>query len=199
MRLYSAGQIVERLHGVTTRQILDLAEKGLIIPARETTGQGSPRLYDFKNIFEICVCVALRAKLPGGGKTIEIINIILQVISADMELIQKRETEKEFDRCFGKGIRPEIAIDYYEPNLFPPSFDLLRIAYDDHDNFTVIPVTFDNKRGSLEAILSKSKKSRPQHFCTYILEVAELWEYLMVYFGEESVININVDIPTKLY
>ena len=65
MKLYSSGEIVNKLKKATSRQILDLAEKGLIIPFRETTGAGSPRLYDFQNIFDICICLTLRGVFNG--------------------------------------------------------------------------------------------------------------------------------------
>mgnify|MGYP001251077585 CR=1 FL=1 len=198
MKLYSAGQIVEKLNGVTTRQILDLAEKGLIKPARETTGQGSPRLYDFQNIFEICICLALRGNFARSGKTLSNIYLILSIIRKEMEIVQKSETEKEFDRHFGKGIRPTMGVDFYEPYLFPPSFDLLRIAYDD-DDITVLPISFSRQSESLELILSKSKKNKPKHFCTYILEVSELWQYLMGHFVEIRVINKHLETPNVEY
>ena len=80
MDVWSAGEIVKKLRGVTTRQILDLAEKELITPARKTTGAGSPRLYDFQNVFEICVCLAVRGRIPAGTATQKLIADILQFL-----------------------------------------------------------------------------------------------------------------------
>ena len=80
MTLYSASEIVQKLKGVTTRQILDLAEKGLIKPARETTGPGAPRLYSKENIFDICICLALRGRLPAHGFTVENLSWLLEAI-----------------------------------------------------------------------------------------------------------------------
>ncbi len=154
MQLYSAGEIVKKLRGVTTRQILDLAEKGLIMPARETTGAGSPRLYDFQNIFEICICLALRGKLPSGGKTLQDIAEILEYI-------------READAAYGAAPRGEGR-----------SLDIVYLAYDAQDLFTLIPITFDRLQVPLKELLKMSKKYRPQNYCTYLLEVTALREYL---------------------
>lgn len=154
--LWSAGQIVKRLKGVTTRQILDLAEKGIIVPARDTTGPGSARLYNFQNIFEICVCLALRGRLPGHGDTADNISHILRVI---------REISSEAE----KG---DI-----------PSFDLLYISYDDKNNYSLMPITFHRSMEPLQVALEKaSKKYRPQNFCTYLLEISALRSFLKILF-----------------
>jgi hypothetical protein len=97
MQLYSAGEIVKKLHGVTTRQILDIAEKGLITPARDTGGAGSPRLYDFQNIFEICICLAVRGRIPVGDASHEFTIRILETI--------KEETVKAYEQL-AKGPTP---------------------------------------------------------------------------------------------
>jgi hypothetical protein len=77
--VYSATEIVKRLKGVTTRQILDIAEKRLVKPARESTGPGSPRLYDRNNVFEICICLAVRGRLPAHVATNELVKNLIEV------------------------------------------------------------------------------------------------------------------------
>jgi DNA-binding transcriptional MerR regulator len=169
-KLCSAGEIVKKLKGVTTRQILDLAEKGLITPFRETTGAGSPRLYDFRNIFEICLCLAVRGRIPAGTATQELIANILQFVREETRK-QEKENEKGLDILELLELKMIHRPEFPEP----PPFDILHVAYDDSDNYSFIPISFDQEIGD---VLAKSKKYRPQNFCTYVIEVKRLWEYL---------------------
>jgi hypothetical protein len=180
MLLYSAGQIVKRLNGVTTRQILDLAEKGLITPARETTGAGSPRLYDFQNIFEICVCLAVRGRIPAGTATQELIAGILHCIRESTEEA-KKEKENTAEGQANKIVNEQFAKAGFprpEP-IEPPAVDLYLIAYDDKNNYSFLEISHTDTFGEA---LSRSKKYRPQNYCTYILEVSAIWEYLKKVF-----------------
>jgi len=70
----------------TARQIHDLAEKRVVRAARDTSGPGSPRLYDRKNVFEIFICLALRGKLPPHGKTVELLREVLGILEEDIKL-----------------------------------------------------------------------------------------------------------------
>ena len=178
MMLYSAGEIVKKLHGVTTRQILDLAEKGLIKPARETTGAGSPRLYDFQNVFEICICLAVRGRIPAGTATTELIGNVLQSIrELSSEVIQKEE--KTSERVI-KAARARAGFPTSESQSFySPPFDILLIAYDDRDSYSFYPISYNETFGKE---LRRVKKYRPQNYCTYIIEVKTLWEYLKTIF-----------------
>jgi DNA-binding transcriptional MerR regulator len=181
MSLYSAGEIVKKLHGVTTRQILDLAEKGLITPARETSGAGSPRLYNFQNIFDICICVAVRGRIPAGTATKELISNILNYIREETEISKKEKLDSP------KGVARQIIKEQiaaagfhnHQQALVGPPFDILFIAYDNRDNYSFSPVKLSEK---LEEVLARSRKYRPQSYCTYILEVAALWKYLKTVF-----------------
>ena len=159
MQLYSAGEIVKKLHGVNTRQILDLAEKGIILPARETTGAGSARLYDFHNIFEICVALAVRGRIPAGPATTqELTGNILKHIRTETQRAQGAMSSSS----------------PLEKRLLKPPFDLLLIAYDDKDNYEFHPIFYKETFEYLQRI----KKYRPQNYCTYTLEVAALWNFL---------------------
>ena len=155
-KLYSPSQIVAKLKGVTTRQILDLAEKGIIHPARETTGPGSPRLYDFENIFDICICLALRGKLPPSGKTLEHIKEILALIKRPI-----------IDPATGDTV---------------DEFEFLYIEYNDVSNIGVFPITKKNQIPMRKLIKMFSYKYQPQHFCTYLLEIENLRNFLKDHF-----------------
>jgi DNA-binding transcriptional MerR regulator len=60
MNLYYPSEISKKIKGVTTRMLTDLAEKGVVVPFKESTGAGSPRLYDEENLLQIMFAVALR-------------------------------------------------------------------------------------------------------------------------------------------
>jgi hypothetical protein len=180
MRLYSAGEIVKKIHGVTTRQILDIAEKGLIKPARDTGGAGSPRLYDFQNIFEICICLAVRGRIPVGDSSHEFTTRILETIKK--ETVKAYETAQQKSDILAKGPNPR-GVPHSLVRGGPlkggdsckPPFDLLLIAYDDRDDYAFSLMSYDM---TLKQALAGSKKYRPQNYCTYILEVSALWDSL---------------------
>jgi len=65
--IYTPSEICARSTGVTPRQITDLAEKGIIQPAKDTPGQGSMRLYDKQNIRDILIALALRGYVAGDA------------------------------------------------------------------------------------------------------------------------------------
>ena len=58
--MFVPGEIAKKIKGVSTRMLTDLAEKGIVIPVKESTGAGSPRLYDEDNLLQIMFAVALR-------------------------------------------------------------------------------------------------------------------------------------------
>lgn len=65
MELFSPKEICGNiLRGVTTRQITDLAELKIIVPARDSTGRGVSRLYDTNGVIDIAVACSLRIILP---------------------------------------------------------------------------------------------------------------------------------------
>jgi len=64
MGLHTPAQVINRIPGLSTRELIDMTEKGLIIPAEESTGQGSPRQYSDENVFQIAVAASLRKTLP---------------------------------------------------------------------------------------------------------------------------------------
>jgi hypothetical protein len=64
MGLHTPAQVLSRIPGLSTRELIDMTEKGLIIPAEESTGQGSPRQYSDENVFQIAVAASLRKTLP---------------------------------------------------------------------------------------------------------------------------------------
>ena len=174
MKHFSAGEIVKKLHGVTTRQILDLAEKGFIIPVRETTGAGSARLYDFQNIFEICICLAIRGRIPARTSTQEeLLGNILKVIRDNSAGSKEQVASFSADSLLRKTLSTktkEIASLRYEPY-----FDLLLITYDNKDDYSFLEI---QNSDTFETALKRSKKYRPQNYCTYIIEVSALWSYL---------------------
>jgi hypothetical protein len=65
MHYYTPAQVMERLPGLLTiRELIDLSEKRIIIPAIESSGQGSPRQYSEENLLQIAVASSLRKILP---------------------------------------------------------------------------------------------------------------------------------------
>jgi DNA-binding transcriptional MerR regulator len=62
MRFWSPVEVCKILD-VTSRQITDFAEQGIVTPAKDTAGQGIPRFYDFKGLLEIAVAASLRRVL----------------------------------------------------------------------------------------------------------------------------------------
>ena len=65
MEIYTPSEICSKLDGVTPRQITDLAEKGIIVPAKPSAGQGSMRLYGKANIREMLIALSLRGIISG--------------------------------------------------------------------------------------------------------------------------------------
>jgi len=126
--LYSAGQIDDRLTVVNTRQILDLAEKELITPYRDTTGAGSPRLYDFQNVFEISVCMAVRGRIPAGIATHDIVRDIL-------EYIREEQAGEEN----------------------PPPFDMIIINYEGGKDFHFYKASYDQSFENILKDIKKVK------------------------------------------
>jgi hypothetical protein len=184
MKLYSAGEIVKKLRGVTTRQILDIAEKGLIKPARDTGGAGSPRLYDFQNIFEICICLAVRGRIPVGDASHAFTTHILETIQE--KTVEAYETAQQKCDILAKGPTPGGVTHplvgggpLKGDGCCKPPYDLLHIAYDDSNNYTFTLISHEM---TLKQALKGSKKYRPQNYCTYILEVSALWDSLKKVF-----------------
>lgn len=67
MHYYTPAQVLTRLDklpGLTIRELIDMSEKGIIIPAVESSGQGSPRQYSEENLLQIAVASSLRTILP---------------------------------------------------------------------------------------------------------------------------------------
>ena len=64
MKLYSPVEITKRIKGLDARQITGIATSGVLVPAKQTPGQGSSRLYNKKNILQIMVAAAVRGMLP---------------------------------------------------------------------------------------------------------------------------------------
>jgi hypothetical protein len=173
MELFSPGEIVKRMPGATTRAILDLAEKGLVIPAKKTTGAGSARLYDFYSVFQIAVCLAIRGRIPAGTGTHELIRNILDFLKEETIKAQSREAlfANEIIKSVwtGQGLSPEPL------PLGPPPVKVLFIGYDDGNHYFFSSVDYGDEIGS---VLARSSKYRPQNFCTYFIEVGALWNYL---------------------
>jgi hypothetical protein len=67
LHYYTPAQVLERLSelpGLTIRELIDMSEKGIIVPAIESSGQGSPRQYSEDNLLQIAVASSLRTILP---------------------------------------------------------------------------------------------------------------------------------------
>jgi DNA-binding transcriptional MerR regulator len=67
MKIWNPGEIANKINGVTTRMLTDLAEKGIIIPVKNHYGAGSPRLYDNDNILEIMFAVSIRGMFSNNN------------------------------------------------------------------------------------------------------------------------------------
>ncbi|MBG0789659.1 MAG: hypothetical protein H0S80_04085 [Desulfovibrionaceae bacterium] len=55
----TAKGVISILHPITKGRLMKLCEKGTIKPWQDSTGQGTTRLFDFKNLVEIAVCEQL--------------------------------------------------------------------------------------------------------------------------------------------
>lgn len=175
--LYSSKDITSRLKGVSLRQLVDLAEKGYVVPARETTGAGSPRLYSFTNIFEIAVCVAIRGRIPTKDATKEFITNVLDTIRGETKRAQSIETEEQKALKVllkASGIQDQVLKP--EP---PPPFDLLYIALEADGCYHFRPISSTESFGE---VMTKTKRYKPQNFCGYVLDIKALWDFLKVMF-----------------
>ena len=93
LKIFTPKEICEKIPSVTRRQITDLAEKGLITPIKETSGQGVPRLYDMDGVFKISLAVTLRNVIAPR----EIANIIgMLKHDPDGEMVVLRKEGKDF-------------------------------------------------------------------------------------------------------
>jgi hypothetical protein len=164
MRLFSAGEIVKKLKKGTTRQILDLAEKGIIIPARETTGSGSARLYDSKNIFDICVCLALRGKLPPHGSSQEILKRVLRFLSTESML------ESQFDVKNKDWIPLEYIIIDGDDGHNPDNYTIR--------GFMKSQMSDLQQGWAVKEVIDTPGHPKPMEFCVLLLNIAAIREYL---------------------
>jgi hypothetical protein len=64
MASFMPAQVLERIPGLTMRELIDMNEKNVISPAVDANGQGSSRKYNDENLFQIAVAGALRKILP---------------------------------------------------------------------------------------------------------------------------------------
>lgn len=58
--IYTPGEICKIVKGINARMIIDLAERKLIIPFKDTQGPRTSRLYDKNEIIKIMVLCAVR-------------------------------------------------------------------------------------------------------------------------------------------
>ena len=61
--LWKPNEIVKRMPGVSTRQIADMAEKGVIKPLVKADGPGTSRLYNQNGVFSFMVAQVVRRYL----------------------------------------------------------------------------------------------------------------------------------------
>lgn len=64
MASFMPAQVLERIPGLTMRELIDMNEKYVISPAVDANGQGSSRQFSDENLFQITVAGALRKILP---------------------------------------------------------------------------------------------------------------------------------------
>ena len=95
-RFYTAAQVTERIPGLTVRALIDMTEKGIIHPAMESTGQGSPRQYDDENLLQIAVAFALRSVLPPAALKGFMVNDFDRVREYDLLVIHIWTEKKMF-------------------------------------------------------------------------------------------------------
>jgi len=76
-KLWRPKEIQERIEGITTRQLTDLAEREIIKAAHETTGAGTSRLYDHTGLYSIMIAMALRGSVKRSSLN-KMINTIIQ-------------------------------------------------------------------------------------------------------------------------
>ena len=60
---WNPSEIADKIPGISTRQITDLAEKRIIEPYKQTLGRGLSRLYTTYNVFEIMCAISVRGKI----------------------------------------------------------------------------------------------------------------------------------------
>lgn len=62
--LWRPQEIAKRIASATTRQITDLASRGIATPVVDTTGGGVSRIYNYQGIYEIMLGLSLRGSMP---------------------------------------------------------------------------------------------------------------------------------------
>jgi hypothetical protein len=106
MHYYTPAQVLERLPGLLTiRDLIDMTEKGVIKPAIDSSGQGSPRQYSEENLLQIAVASSLRKILPPRELKFFMEAIYSDALNFDMYFIKKHSSEKnKFGFLMGEGL-----------------------------------------------------------------------------------------------
>lgn len=81
--LYTLKDIVSRL-GVNQRDVVDVAHRKYISLVKDTSGAGNPRIYNFQSIYELCICLALRGRIP---KKIHTASLIRDIINLKSDIV----------------------------------------------------------------------------------------------------------------
>lgn len=86
--------------GITPRQAQSWSDKGLVVPAREATGGGSKRGYDYNNFIELALC----RELFGMGLSIQYVKRILGILREDNLLHEWIDDKEFFRKQYVKGV-----------------------------------------------------------------------------------------------
>lgn len=82
--LYTLKDIIEKLTEVNKRDIIDIMHRKYVTPVMDTAGCGSHRVYNLQNIYELCICLSLRGRVPSK---IDTLSLIKDIISLDAEVV----------------------------------------------------------------------------------------------------------------
>ena len=109
MDIYTTKEICDKIPGVKPRMLIDLVEKGIIEPAKDSGGTGEHRLYSKENILEIMVAVSLRGMFP---------SYLLRAILENLKKI------------INKPIQFMIITDRNRSKKLPPAITFIDEGYD---------------------------------------------------------------------
>lgn len=173
--------------GITPGQVQNWSNKGLVIPAREATGGGSKRGYDYCNLIELALC----RELFGMGLSIQYVKRILRVLR-DFNLLHEWIDDKEFFRKqYIKGVWGNIIDVKDTKGLKELESSLQRMLYE--------PIMDEKPNGILFYSFTKPFTNRafilprPKYFISSDRsKTANAVKYLYYKVTEGKVIVVNI-------
>lgn len=123
-RVWRPKEIQSRIPKITTRQIADLAEKGIVTPTEETSGAGTPRTYDLEAVYGIAIALSIRKIAPP-----EMIKSVVKRLIG-LEAIDKGPHRPFFAKISFSQTRDSYSMSVHyqknDPNIWDQCFSLIR-------------------------------------------------------------------------